>query len=69
MHTKKNIVGKKLSFSRESLRSLSAKDLGRVQGGDSGSLSCTGPDCSSACTSKCPSAHRENCPSGKGLDD
>lgn len=59
----KNGSFKKLSLATESLRQLGAGDLRWIAGGDSGSLSCTGPDCSS------PSSHRWNCKSGKGLDD
>ena len=36
---------KKLTLHCETLRTLSGASLGRARGGDSGSLSCTGPDC------------------------
>ena len=42
---------KKLTLHRETLRTLSGASLGRARGGDSGSLSCTGPDCGGGGTS------------------
>jgi hypothetical protein len=39
------VTKKKLTLSRETLRTLSDKQLKGVAGGDTGSLSCGGPDC------------------------
>lgn len=36
---------RKLTLHRDTLRRLDATQLGGIAGADSGSLSCTGPDC------------------------